>query len=419
MSFALPLSKVTEKSPPRTNITVFRNNLNQAEIKNSKIEKDIYKRTSTRASVKMQTRLTINKSGDDHEADADRIAEQIMCITDPSSSIAQNGILECKVSADKDDVLIYQRSAQHRDKDEAVKYEPLPPEFTVNLPVSKVPPIARALRSSGKRLDPLTRAFMESRFGYDFSQIRVHIDEKAAESARSMNALAYTVGHDIVFGKEQYTPGTIAGKKLLAHELVHVLQQSQLRTKPNALKLQRKVSRCCRSVQTGRSLMDIAASLLGLKHCWLKTDAKIAGMGPAQEGPLPAWPFGIDTKITDHSGEITESCIEIHDIDESCVNQELQIGKSTGKWGVGNNCNTFVENIINVCRSSIKSKIQTINNLFDGWVSDNDIKIIKRLYQNTPTVQQPEVKKAIEARIPDLTDIGQRTQVRIILLEKR
>jgi hypothetical protein len=260
---------------------------------------------------------------------------------------------------------------------------------------------------------------MESRFGYDFSQIRVHIDEKAAESARSMNALTYTVGHDIVFGKEQYTPGTIAGKKLLAHELVHVLQQSQLRTKPNALKLQRKVSRCCRSVQTGRSLMDIAASLLGLKHCWLKTDAKIAGMGPAQEGPLPAWPFGIDTKITDHSGEIPESCIEIHDIDESCVNQELQIGKSTGKWGVGNNCNTFVENIINVCRSSIKSKIQTINNLFDGWVSDNDIKIIKRLYQNTPTVQQPEVKKAIEARIPDLTDIGQRTQVRIILLEKR
>ncbi|GAC1343004.1 MAG: hypothetical protein NVSMB27_02490 [Ktedonobacteraceae bacterium] len=67
---------------------------------------------------------------------------------------------------------------------------------------------------------------MEPRFGHDFSRVRVHTDDRAAESARAVNALAYTVGRDVVFGKSQYEPGTRTGKMLLAHELTHVLQQS-------------------------------------------------------------------------------------------------------------------------------------------------------------------------------------------------
>jgi hypothetical protein len=66
---------------------------------------------------------------------------------------------------------------------------------------------------------------MEQSLGHDFSQVRVHADEKAAESARAVNALAYTVGRDVVFGTGQYAPGTMAGRKLLAHELAHVVQQ--------------------------------------------------------------------------------------------------------------------------------------------------------------------------------------------------
>src|SRR3989442_8702429 len=63
------------------------------------------------------------------------------------------------------------------------------------------------LRSHGQSLDATTRAYMEPRFGYDFSQVQVYADEKAAESARSVNALAYTVGRNVVFGKGQYAPG--------------------------------------------------------------------------------------------------------------------------------------------------------------------------------------------------------------------
>ena len=91
---------------------------------------------------------------------------------------------------------------------------------------SEVPPIVHdVLRSPGQPLDTSTRAFMEPRFGHDFSHVRVHTDAKAAESARSVNALAYTVGRNMVFGREQYTPGTRSGAQLMAHELTHVIQQ--------------------------------------------------------------------------------------------------------------------------------------------------------------------------------------------------
>jgi hypothetical protein len=67
--------------------------------------------------------------------------------------------------------------------------------------------------------------FMEPRFGHDFSQVRVHKDAKVSESARAVNALAYTVGRDVVFGAGLYEPGTHEGRRLITHELTHVVQQ--------------------------------------------------------------------------------------------------------------------------------------------------------------------------------------------------
>jgi Domain of unknown function (DUF4157)/Annexin/Lysine-specific metallo-endopeptidase len=93
-------------------------------------------------------------------------------------------------------------------------------------PVNSVPPVVHeVLNSPGQLLDAGTRAFMEPRFGHDFSQVRVHTDGRAAESARAVNALAYAVGRDIVFGSGQYSPGTSEGRRLMAHELTHVVQQ--------------------------------------------------------------------------------------------------------------------------------------------------------------------------------------------------
>jgi hypothetical protein len=87
------------------------------------------------------------------------------------------------------------------------------------------PLVGDVLSSAGQPLDGETQRFFSTRFGHDFGSVRVHADAAAAQSARSINALAYTVGHDIVFGGGQYAPNTNAGKRLLAHELTHVVQQ--------------------------------------------------------------------------------------------------------------------------------------------------------------------------------------------------
>jgi hypothetical protein len=105
--------------------------------------------------------------------------------------------------------------------------EPLQRRAADQSEVSAAPPVVNdVLRAPGQSLDAATRAFMEPRFGHDFSQVRVHTDAKAAESARAVHALAYTVGRDVVFGAGRYAPGTPEGDKLIAHELTHVAQQS-------------------------------------------------------------------------------------------------------------------------------------------------------------------------------------------------
>lgn len=98
------------------------------------------------------------------------------------------------------------------------------------------PPIVHeALASPGRPLDEETRAFMEPRFGHDFSRVRLHTDARAAESAEAVNALAYTVGQDIVFGAGQYQPGTSEGRRLIAHELAHTVQQQSSSVVPSTV----------------------------------------------------------------------------------------------------------------------------------------------------------------------------------------
>jgi thiol-disulfide isomerase/thioredoxin len=89
-----------------------------------------------------------------------------------------------------------------------------------------IPPIVgEVLQSPGSPLEAGTRSFMESRFGHDFSDVRIHTGARASESARAVNALAYTVGNQVVFAGGQYAPQSPEGLRLLAHELTHTIQQ--------------------------------------------------------------------------------------------------------------------------------------------------------------------------------------------------
>ncbi len=98
--------------------------------------------------------------------------------------------------------------------------------------VPATPPVTGA--RDGDRMDATTMTFMAGRFGRDFADVRVHTDAVAAESARALDARAYTVGRDIVFGAGQYAPSTDYGRRTLAHELAHVVQQGNGRTQAPA-----------------------------------------------------------------------------------------------------------------------------------------------------------------------------------------
>jgi hypothetical protein len=130
--------------------------------------------------------------------------------------------LQATASEPMAEMLALQESAGNRAVNAGLRAGKPTPAATVE----GMPTIVKSvLQSSGQPLDPATRSYMESRFGEDFSGVRVHTDGKAAESARAVNANAYTVRQDIVFNKGRYAPETIAGKQLLGHELTHAAQQ--------------------------------------------------------------------------------------------------------------------------------------------------------------------------------------------------
>lgn len=88
-----------------------------------------------------------------------------------------------------------------------------------------VPVAAARPQPAGQRLDPRTRSYMESHLGHDFGDVRIHADGEAAAASRSLHARAYAAGGDVFFGAGQYAPDTAPGRRLLAHELAHVVQQ--------------------------------------------------------------------------------------------------------------------------------------------------------------------------------------------------
>ncbi|GAA4697083.1 eCIS core domain-containing protein [Phytohabitans rumicis] len=101
-------------------------------------------------------------------------------------------------------------------------------------PGTAPPAVHQVLGSSGQPLDDDTRAALEPRLGHDFSQVRVHADGAAAASAAAVGARAYTVGDHLAFAAGAYSPGTSDGRKLIAHELTHVVQQSGTAAAPAA-----------------------------------------------------------------------------------------------------------------------------------------------------------------------------------------
>lgn len=178
------------------------------------------------AKIGIQPKLRISQSGDEYEQEADRVAVHVMRMTTPDN-ISKD---EQRVVLDRKCTTCEMKKAE--EEEEEVKTISRMPSSSSDLVTNDetAEEINNVRSSGGSSLDVDTKEFMESRFGYDFSSVRIHTGETAARSADSINALAYTVGQDIVFGEGQYQPSVVGGRRLLAHELTHIVQQNASNT---------------------------------------------------------------------------------------------------------------------------------------------------------------------------------------------
>jgi len=170
-------------------------------------------------SVGAQAKLRVSQPGDADELEADRVAETVTAA--PSGAdirrkcACEGGGASCPDCEAED---VEQAKGIHRRS---------------SAPSADATEASDDLLQSlgaGRALDPATRESMESRFGQDFGGVRIHTDQQASAAARSVDARAFTIGSDVAFGSGEFSPETKSGKKLLAHELAHVVQQRKTRT---------------------------------------------------------------------------------------------------------------------------------------------------------------------------------------------
>jgi hypothetical protein len=201
----------------------------------------------------IQAKLKVGQPGDVYEQEADRVEDAVMRMPEPevqrqaeeeeeekliqTKPLAEQitPLIQRQVEEEEEEELIQTKALSEQitplvqrqegeEEEEEIQTKPLPSQTSEV--VSDVETRINSIRGGGQPLPGSTRAFFEPRFGRDFSQVRVHTGAQVAESARAVNARAFTTGRDVVFGAGQYAPGTGEGRKLMAHELTHVVQQS-------------------------------------------------------------------------------------------------------------------------------------------------------------------------------------------------
>lgn len=167
---------------------------------------------------KPQAKLEVGSTHNPHEAEADRVADQVMRMPEAGAPragtapapIVQRMCPDCEDEMQRKPSPVLQRSAAGADggtMDGATEHA------------------VRGLRGGGKPLPASERAFFEPRFGRSFENVRIHDGQTADRASRQISARAFTLGGDIAFSRGQYRPGTSEGRRLLAHELTHTIQQ--------------------------------------------------------------------------------------------------------------------------------------------------------------------------------------------------
>lgn len=228
--------------------------------------------------------------------------------------------------------------------------------------VGAPPVVAETLATPGQPLSPGVSRWLGDRFGLDLSQIRVHADSRAAASARAVEARAYTVGRDIVFGRGQFAPESTAGRRLLAHEVAHTIQQGA-----HGAALQRSGSGSGSSGSADVELgggsaaatdpvymcsKPLDTSPLG-SHAFFRTGAPGAGNPTVSLQPIDSslgadcWQ-GIPGRNYESDLNAEGTC-ELTSMTVSCLDQELAAYPIGHYCTLGPNSNTFVGHVAKQC----------------------------------------------------------------------
>jgi hypothetical protein len=232
----------------------------------------------------IQTKLAINDPGDQYEQEADKMEDRIMRMPEPQlgrSCACAGRCPACQVD----------QPSHERKRLQTKRVEPAGAERTIPPVVNEV------LRSPGNPLDSETRKSFEGKFGHNFGNVRVHCDGASVASARALNAQAYTVGHHVVFGEHYYSPSSLSGRTLLAHELTHVLQQTSssnpgraaatLQRKPensgNAQKAEREFKKSKEWLEYVRTFRELQESNARLAKEQAEEDAALARLAAAKD----------------------------------------------------------------------------------------------------------------------------------------
>ena len=235
--------------------------------------------------------------------------------------------------------------------------------------------VSGVLRSAGMPLDDTSRTAFEPRFGHDFGRVRVHTDARAAESADSLLADAYTVGEHIVFGPGRYAPASPKGRDLLAHELAHVAQQSGTPSLAGSFRVSRPDSAAEQAAEV--SVQRLALGLPsacqpmsepGVIHRAIKEDLReaIEGWGTDEEAIYARLRI---------AGEEEKKAV----LGDPVLMQELQDDLSRGEWGT----------VLGLLGATAESRVHAAS---EGWGTDEEG--IFEALRSTPAL---ELKRQMES----------------------
>ncbi|MDC8005368.1 DUF4157 domain-containing protein [Aureisphaera galaxeae] len=167
----------------------------------------------------IQKKLTVGASNDPLEAEADRVADRVVGMSDGQVNVgSQSGAL-------------VQRTYTDFEKEEGIQMKATSQGGNGGTASSALTQQIQSSKGGGRPMDQGTQSFMETRFGSDFSQVRIHTGPSAQQMSHDLNAKAFTVGNDIYFNAGQYNPNSGEGEHLLAHELTHTIQQKGIQRK--------------------------------------------------------------------------------------------------------------------------------------------------------------------------------------------